>query len=154
MIINSILAGKNIEFEEGTYTSDGQYANKTFNFSRTHTEAPSVIFFYDSTGTAQSTNNSLLSWWFIDLYKLGHKNLVVSSSYTYVQFLVGHTYSVSTSGIGYNRNYGIYNSDNTTTTSGYPRYYVQNTQFTVRSTSDTTAYFRSGRTYKWIACWI
>lgn len=145
--------GSGLEYETGTYTPSSDIARPTITWSKTHTEAPVLVLFSDMTGTAHSTTNSNYNFMYCDFYKLWGKGIPYSSSgfryaVAYYSYRNTSTSSISSGGLII-----TYNSDNTSSSvTTYPRYWASPTDFHPYSNS-TSRYWRSGRTFKWIAVW-
>lgn len=155
-LIDSIETGggSGLTYETGTYTPTSNIARPTISFTNEHTKAPFCVIMVDSTGTSNTTTNTNWAFQFLDIYMLTGKGIYYSSSsqrYAYAQYVYRASSETSLSQTIF---YCSNNSDNTASSStSYPRYWVTNTDFKPSSNS-TSRYWRSGRTYKWIAIWL
>lgn len=145
--------GSGLEYETGTYTPTSDIARPQITWTKTHTEAPVLVFMCDVTGTAHSATNSNYMFTYCDPYKLWGAGYPYSESgfryaVVYYSYRTSSTTSVSSSGFLIPNN-----SDSTSSSStSYPRYWASPTDFHPYSASNSR-YWRSGRTYKWIAVW-
>lgn len=145
--------GGGLEYETGTYTPSSDTARLTIPFSNSHNEAPVLILFSDMTGTAHSTTNTNYNFIWADFYKLwGHGIPYTSSGYRYAvasySYRGNSTSSLSSASLICQQTSDVTQATNST----YPRYWVTPTEFHPYSNS-TSRYWRTGRTYKWIAVW-
>lgn len=145
--------GSGLEYETGTYTPDADIARPQIKWSNTHSEAPFFVLFVDATGTAHSATNSSYVFAFVDYYKLYGTGVPYSSSGLRYATAFYNYRGTSTSSISTSGTICSYNSNNTSSSgSSYPRYWVSPTDFHPY-TGNTSRYWRTGRTYKWIAVW-
>lgn len=130
--------GSGLVYESGTYSPSADIAQPTISFSNAHNSKPFLVLISDTTGTAQSTDYSEVYWSYIDWYTLFSQNIIVGSTYYYRR-----------QG-GYR---GTPNSMNSTGANGTSNNttYVSSSSF--KPSNGTSYYWRSGRTYKWIAVW-
>lgn len=145
-------SGGGLEYETGTWTPSENTINPTINFNDTHTNPPISIIFYDATGTIDSTTgvNYAFSW--SDYSQTGNIGMAISDTKTeYARaFYTAKTSSTSVTCWTYNI---LYPYSNTTASSdSYYRYWVTESWFKP-SANNSTRYWISGRTYKWIAVW-
>lgn len=153
-LIDSITSGSTgLTYETGTYTPTSDIARPTISFTNSHSEAPIIVCFYDTTGTIDTTTNTNMGFMFFDVYKLWGVGYPYSSSaYRYAQITYSYR-SSNTNSISASSAHCSYNSANTGSSStSYTRYWVDTTSFRPYSNS-TSRYWRAGRTYKWIAVW-
>ena len=145
--------GSGLEYETGTYTPDADIARPKITWSHTHSEAPFFVLFVDATGTTHGATNSSYVFAFVDYFKLYGTGVPYSSSgFRYATAFYNYR-GTSTSSISTGGTICSYNSNNTSSSgSSYPRYWVSPTDFHPY-TGNTSRYWRSGRTYKWIAVW-
>ena len=141
--------GGGLEYEEGTWTPTTDIALPTISFKNTHTTKPTFVMIADATGTDYTTQNTNYGW----IYGSFHaytgngvpSNISTSpryalASYTYVgtgnptQLVAGIT-SLTGSASG-----------------SQDGFWVSTTGFSP-NTNSTSRYWRSDRTYKWIAVW-
>ena len=145
--------GSGLEYETGTYTPSSDIARPQILWSKTHTEAPVLVYMCDVTGTASATTNSNHVFMYADPYKLWGKGYPhTSSGYRYANawycYRASSTSSISAAGFMITNN----SEDTSSSSTAYPRYWVSPTDFHPYSNS-TSRYWRAGRTYKWIAVW-
>ena len=146
--------GSGLEYEEGTWTPSEDVTEVTINFSNAHTETPFYVFLTDVTGTELTVVNSLIGWFFVDFYRATGQGVPCNNASNVRYGVVGY---MNRSGTGtstsFNTNVLTTNSDNTASTSIYQsQYWVTTTGF--KAYSDSAArYWRTGRTYKWMAVW-
>lgn len=141
-----------LEFETGTWTPATDIVQPTITFSKTHTETPVFAAIADSNGTYYDTPNSTYTFAYIDWYKLTGSGIYKSSSSVgYV--LLGWSYrGTSATSLNDSNATVLTNYGSTSNLPTWPRYYVTESEFKPYARS-TSYYFRSGRTYKWIAVW-
>lgn len=145
--------GGGLEYETGTYTTSSNIARPTITWSKAHTEAPVFVHMCDVTGTSHNTTYSNYAFTYCDPYKLwGYGYPYTSSGFRYAIAYYSYRGS-STSNIS-SAVFHITNNSDSTSSSGtdYPRYWVSPTDFHPYSNS-SSRYWRTGRTYKWIAVW-
>ena len=152
LVVNVSGGGGGLVYETGTYTPTSDIARPEISFSNTHSETPVFVGFSDSTGTANTTTNTGMSFLYFDIEKLfGYGIPYSSSAWRYV--LYGMVYRGTSSSSLTNSLSSLSNkSSSSGTGSAYPSYYCTNTGFHPYGGS-TSRYFRSGRTYKWFAVW-
>jgi len=136
-------------FETGTWTPSADIAKGSISFSNTHTVAPYCVHIFDQTQTTPTTN-SISNMIYTDAYQMFGDTVPYSSNFRY-----GFVYAAYKTDSGGNVYMGTlqYPSTNTGNSStAYPRFWVTESGFNPYSGSDAR-YWRSGRTYKWIAIW-
>ena len=146
--------GGGLVYETGTYTPASDTARPTISFANTHTTLPIYVMLYDAVGTYDSTTNSNYYFAFNNFADLFGKPLYSSSSSIYYT----HTYwayrssnqSLININVGTPQTFPT--SDTANTVNSYPRYFVDEESFRPY-TNSTSRYWRTGRTYKWIAVW-
>ena len=146
--------GGGLEYETGAFTPTEDIASAEISFSNTHNAMPAVVIMAEASDALSSwTNYSLFEW-----------NYINTSDF------FGGGYPRSASELGYGRVDVIRRSNSTSlnytnvtelqypsseasdTTATRPRYWVTASSFKAYA-SNNTYYWRSGRTYKWIAVW-
>lgn len=139
--------GGGLEYETGTYTPTEDIAQPTINFANTHSDRPFVVLITDTGGSSVTQTDSALYWAivsFYDVFGVGAYSTTTNQYYARAQYM----FKTSTGGsAGGNNVTSLSGSSNTSMT-----YYLSNTSFKPYLGS-TSRYFRSGRTYKWIAVW-
>lgn len=153
VVVNVAGGGGGLEYETGEYTPSSDIARPTISFSKTHSEAPVLVYMCDVTGTASTATNSNHVFMYADPYKLWGKGYPYSSSgYRYANawycYRSSSTSSISASGFMITNNSGNTSSSST----AYPRYWASPTDFHPY-TGSSSRYWRAGRTFKWIAVW-
>lgn len=145
--------GSGLEYEEGELTLSEDQTRLTVSFADSHSEAPALIAFVDATNASNTVTQTIWSWVWFDFYKLWGNRIYYSS--TAMRYAIAYyTYrSNSTSSLSVASTLCSSNSDSSSSSgTSYPKYWVTNTEFHPYSNS-TSRYWRSGRTYKWIAIW-
>ena len=139
--------GGGLVYETGTWTPSEDVASYWFSFTNTHTEPPFYYMVADSNGDytdLASTNTFVAYNYFTQVTGNAIYPSTDSTNYGYVVFRYKTSGSLASLG------HPI--SDTSDANSGYPRYWA--TETGVRAyTSSSSRYWRSGRTYKWIAVW-
>lgn len=152
-IVNVAAAAGGLEYETGIWTPGSDIARGTISFSDSHSEPPVAIILADATGTASSATNSNHMFVWFDVQRFtGHGFPYSSSGFRYAAAYYSYRGS-STSSIS---SAGYLCSQQTTSSSAsgvtYPKYWATVSEFHPYSNS-TSRYWRSGRSYKWIAIW-
>lgn len=142
-----------LEYEIGEFRASSDSSKLNIPFANTHSEAPVLIGFVDATNTSNTQTNTNWAWVWFDFYKIWGSHIYYSSS-AMRYACAYYTYrSSSTSSLSVGSMLCQYDSDSTSSSGVYyPKYHVTNTEFHPYSNS-TSRYWRSGRTYKWIAIW-
>lgn len=139
-------------YETGTYTPSSNIAKPTISFANTHTTPPVFVAISDVSSASGITSSSNITWSIIDHYRLFGAGWPSSTTTTYYG-LVTYNYRGS-SNTSLSSTSILYNSDDTgTSTNQHYRYWATASAFNPGSNSNSR-YWRSGRTYKWIAVWI
>ena len=138
-------AASGLIYETGTYTPSSDTTTPYISFTDTHSSNPIYINIIDTTETLAS-ENSMLSWTFIDWYDAFDSNFLGTSSTNYYGRYV-YQYKTS-SGVSAGTN----ESTTLTSNSGGLYYLLDNTLFAPYGFG-SSRYWRSGRTYEWIAVW-
>lgn len=136
--------GSGLTYETGTYTPTTDIAKPTISFTNAHTKKPIFAMFVDATGTYSPTTNTNHIWYYEDHY--GFTGEVLYPSTSIYQYARAHYFyrTSNTSTFGTNSTTVLSESEYST--------WVSNSAITPGSGS-TSRYWRSGRTYKWIAVW-
>ena len=135
--------GGGLEYETGTWTPTEDVAEAWISFTNTHTTAPFLYYIIDSgddfIGTASS--NVLLIWY--SPYLFTGNGLAYNSTGGAYYVLGNYRYSTGTAVSNGNINEtSAANISNWSTSTGIKAY-----------VANTSRYWRTGRTYKWIAVW-
>lgn len=141
-----------LEYETGTWTPATDVARGEISFSNTHTEAPILIMLSDTTNTYSDTTNTNYSFIYGDWYKAFSSILKPSTSVNNYGAWVARYRSTNTTSMTFNYSAFTYSSDDTGSTTSYPRYFATESKFYPYTNADSR-YWKSGRTYKWIAVW-
>ena len=148
--------GGGLEYETGTWTPASDVASYTIQFSNTHTTPPSYYVIVDATGTYSNTTNSIYQMSYVQFDRLlgssayadyNNSGTIKYGRYDTLQRTTSTT-SMSTQG-GF-INYPMSETDDSTT--NHPRYWATETWIKAAGYS-AIRYWRTGRTYKWIAVW-
>ena len=144
--------GSGLVYESGTYTPASNATKPTISFANTHSTLPVYIMMADSTGTYNDTSYTNNTFNFFNYYGLtGNKLLASTSSFVYAtcfyQYRQTNANTFTTGNTGISRS----PSDTGTGTNDYGNW-VTLTGF-MPNTNNTSRYWRSGRTYKWVAVW-
>lgn len=143
------LLSSGLEYEEGTYTPEEDIAEPLIYFANNHSEAPSIVIFQDMTETAISVRNTNGSMVYIDMLKMFGRGVEETYGTRYA-YATGRYYTTYWTSMSYMI---VYGSDNPLDKdNGYARYTATETYFKAH-TFDKNRYWRTGRTYKWIAIW-
>ena len=151
--VNVPTGSGGLTFESGTYEPSVDTSGEKILFTNSHSEAPAFIMMVDATGTADTTSNTNMQFVWYDYYKLYGTGMPWSSSAmryasAYYAYRATNTSALSVGGVHCSAN-----SDNAGSGGiNYPRFWTDELGFTPNSAS-TSRYWRTGRTYKWIAIW-
>lgn len=152
-VIVNVAGSGGLEYETGTWTPDSDIARGAVSFANTHTEAPALILLADTTGTSDTTTNTGMVYAYVDPEKLWGNGFPYSSSafryvVNYYTYRGNSTTSLSSSALICSHT----SSETNNAANLYPRYWATETGFQPY-TNSTSRYWRSGRTYSWIAIW-
>lgn len=150
----NVSGGGGLVYETGTYTPTSNVASATVSFANTHSTLPAIVVMAEASSSSSSwTNYSLFEWNYIntgDLFGGGYPRSSSAIGYGRVDVIrKGNTSSLNvtnTTSLQYS------SSETSDTNATYPRYWVTASSFKAYSANDSY-YWRSGRTYKWIAVW-
>ncbi len=146
--------GGGLEYETGTYTPTEDTASATISFSNIHTAMPAVVIMAEASSLLSSwTDYSLFEWNYIntgDLFGGGYPRSDSEFGYGRVDVIR----KSNQSSLVYNNttSFQYPSSDTSDAAAPRPRYWVTESSFKAYATNNTY-YWRSGRTYKWIAIW-
>lgn len=148
--------GSGLEYETGTYTPSENISRPTINFKKTHSKPPCFVSMYDCTGTTDETTYTNVAFNFIDMYQLFNGSYPYSSSGTNGMRYGTASYiyrGTSLTSLSTGTQHMTYNYTNTGSgSSSYSRYWTDESSFRPYCVS-TSRYWRTTRTYKWIAIW-
>lgn len=151
-VVVNVSGGGGLVYEAGTYTPAEDISRPTINFSNAHTDPPILIMMSDNTGTYDNTTYSNYMFTYMDWYKFTGMGFYASSSSRRYGAILSSYRNTSTSNVSFMNNVFNYNSDNASDSSvSYPRYFATSSDF--KPSYQSSAYWRAGRTYKWIAVW-
>jgi len=145
--------GSGWETESGIWEPQSDTNHGSISFTNQHTEAPTIYIVSDIGDAATSTNMSVMSVVYIDVYKLFGAPIPYGNTGKYFRYsIIFCPYQ--------NNNVmvqaGIFcaksSSDSGDSSTNYARYWAKETGI-FPSGGSTNQYFRSGRSYKWIAFW-
>ena len=140
--------GGGLEYETGTYTPASDIAKPTISFANAHTTRPFCVLMQDVTDTL-ADNNSCLYWTilsFIDFSGDGFKTSDSSAQYARVQYMRRYNDTVTQNGTN------VTSLEDESSSASEIGYHLTTDRF-IPYSGYTTCYWRSGRTYKWIAVW-
>lgn len=150
-LIVNVSGSSGLVYETGTYTPASDIARPTISFANTHTTTPLLVTIIDTSAASSTTANSAEFFSYVDVYRYTNTGFPYNTSS--VRYGVAHYYYRSSNGSTNGTNSVTYNSDNAGDSStSYSRYYATESNFKPYCNS-TSRYFRTGRTYKWIAVW-
>lgn len=140
------------DFESGTFTPTSDVVTYNISFARTHSRMPFFAMVVDVTGTYDSTQNTSVYMCYHN-YQQSWNALYKMASSTNVYGFTHIAYrNTNGSSINFNQYPFYYSYSNSgTSNQNYPQYWVTNTG--IKATTVNTAYWRSGRTYRWFAMW-
>ena len=144
--------GGGLVFEEGTFEPTEDIVRPEILFANSHQTIPIFIMMSDATGDYDPTTYSNLVFYYMDMgVAFGEPYYQATTSATYVVAYNRYRASAATSTTASGNFLSYPSSTPTDANSSYPRYYVKEDRF-YPFVSDSS-YWRSGRTYKWIAVW-
>lgn len=152
-VAGTASGGGGLTFESGTYEPSADTTGEKILFTNSHSEAPAFIMMVDATGTANTTTNTNMQFVWCDYYKMYGVGMPWSASaYRYASVYYAYR-ATNTDALSVGGMTCPYNSDNAGSSGiNYPRFWTDELGFTPNSAS-TSRYWRTGRTYKWIAIW-
>ena len=151
--VNVSGGGGGLEYETGTWTPTSNTYAHAISLAKTHSTAPWFYIIWDATDSYSDTTNTIYGACYWNYHQLtGVYNYVSSTSYRYGYVTNAYRGSsataISSNSININYPYTDQGASNTQ----YSRYWATETSIKAASNSNSR-YFRSGRTYKWIAVW-
>ncbi len=147
-ILGTLTGG--LEYESGSYTPSANASRPTISFSNVHTNPPAFVLMSDTSSASGITQNSNLVFMLCDPYRCFGSGFPISTSSTKYG-IAYYTYKTSSS-TSSNGSQTSSSDDPTSSSYQYYRYFADAENFYPYSIS-TSRYWRSGRTYKWIAIW-
>lgn len=139
-------------YETGTWTPSEDVASYVIPFVNTHTEPPFFYMIADATGTYTDVSSTGCVTFFADWHHFTGVPIYESQSVLkYSEYRTRYkSSSDNLAGGGSALNYPY--TDSGSSSASYPGYFISTTGIRAYANS-TLRYFRSGRTYKWIAVW-
>lgn len=154
-LVDSIITGTitGLVYETGTWTPSEDVNSYIIPFSNTHSSAPFFYAIADATGTIAGTTYSNYVTEYLNFEQIFGERIIASDSSIYYgvsRRMYTSTYATAI----YNTTGAITKSINDTgnSYSNYPRYWATETGIKA-FTENNSCYWRTGRTYKWIAVW-
>ncbi len=142
-----------LEYEEGTYSPTEDIARPTILFTDTHTEAPLMVMMTDATGTYNATTNTNYFFEYLYFEKWSGAGLYANTTDPRYGLVRSQFRTTNMTSLSSSTSHLIYlSSDSGDSTTSYPRYWATETGFKPY-TGSNSRYWRTGRTYKWIAVW-
>lgn len=148
-LVVNVAGGGGLTYETGTYTPSEDIARPTINFTNSHTDTPILVMFADATGTDHTVTNSNYACIIANINGFTGGGVPSSATSNRRYGVASYVYRSSSSpsqGAS-----GITSLTSSSSGSGL-KYWVTNTGF-IPSSASTSRYWRTGRTYKWIAVW-
>ena len=147
VIVNVAGGGGGLTYETGTYSPAEDIQRPTISFANSHSTRPFCVLIEDAGGSSLAEANSMLAFTLVSWYDFTGTSIYGSATVQYYG-REQHTYKASSL---------ISSGGNTIealtgTGSTKMPYFLTEDGFSP-STGGTARYFRSGRTYKWIAVW-
>lgn len=139
--------GSGLEYETGTYTPTADIAHPTISFTGSHSTRPFFVAFIDTGSSTIAPTDSGLCWYVFSFFDFCNS---FKASSTLTRYGRAQLY-YKTSKSDYTSGYHITSLTGTSTSA--LSYHLSNTEF-YPYTSSASRYFRSTRSYKWIAVWI
>lgn len=149
------VSGGGLEYEEGTFLPTEDVAKTIIRFANTHTEPPMFAMMIDASTTPTMETYTQYSFIYADWYRFSGTGFPYSntSNLRYGLFRDDCRTSSTTSTTNSSSLFS-HNSDEIAISDvTYPNYFVTNTEFKPSPGASSDRYWRSGRTYKWIAVW-
>lgn len=152
--LGTLAESAGLEYEQGTYVPAEDTTEPTIYFSNTHEKPPMFWLICDTTETVPDDNTSALAVC-VDTWRLTGTYYHINNSNNGYGYLYGGISRNSNFWENIAPNHFYYDSDTPVGYSGknyYPRNFYDETCFKpIIKTS--YGYWRSNRTYKWIAIW-
>lgn len=135
--------GSGLEYETGTWTPVSDASSYDISFSNTHSTAPVMYEIIDATGTYDNTTNSSYRVSGVNFEQLFGAEMYYSETMKWYCRL-DYVYRGSSAS-------AFSTSGNSGTNSSEWSYFATSTS--ISAFTGSSRYWRSGRTYKWIAIW-
>lgn len=138
--------GGSVVSESGTYSPAADVSAATITFAQEHTSPPDFYAIFDSTGD-DVPSSSIVSVVFVNFYGLGATVSISGSEKYAVAFGQEPTTSMAAKIVTHPP------AESKPTNYTYYDFWCTSTGITP-SLATTSRYFKSGRSYKWIAVWM
>lgn len=147
-------SGGGLEYEEGTFTPTSDVDHPTISFQNQHSSAPIFYAIADVSDATGLTANSNTFCCFVYTRELFGSAVPYNATGSYFRYAHGtYNYINSNSATQQNGfNCSKYGTADDGSANNMPSWWATSTAIKP-SSSSTTRYWRSGRTYKWIAVW-
>ena len=133
-------------YETGTYTPTEDTVHPTINFTNTHTERPFCVLMFD-TSEELLDNNDVYGWYIASWYDVFGVGIKVTENQ--LNYARAQTIYKTSSYTASANNVSQLSGDDVNVKMGY---FIKTTGFSPY-TGSTSRYWKTGRTYKWIAVW-
>lgn len=151
-ILGTLVAGGGgLEYESGTWAPTADVANYEISFTNSHSTPPFFYAVADASGASNLTYTNFVMV-YLDAYQLGGYGYPYGADtfrYSAITFL----YRTSGTNSTYDLFRTSYPSDVAPAGNGYSQYWANSSRIRAY-TNATSRYWRSTRTYKWIAVWM
>lgn len=141
--------GGGLEYEEGTWTPTEDVAQHSISFANAHENPPFYYAIVDATGANQETLNSNMYIFFTDNTQIGGRINITASSYEYGRATAGYKTSATSMSTN-NKQLTAKATSGTSSAENNVRFWASENHILAYCGSGT-CYWRTGRTYKWIA---
>ena len=145
--------GGSNEIESGVIRSSSQSLELTINFQNQHSTLPFFYAVFPASGTYDSTLNAAMLVQYINYesafgYPLYNSETSLRYGDVYYKYRSTSATSLSSGSTGISQPLSYTGSSS----SGYPRYWVSETQIKAHS-GNSSVYWQNNKEYKWIAVW-
>lgn len=142
--------GTTLEYETGTYTPTADIARPTISFTKTHTKAPSLVVFADTSDPTTLTATNVQIVFIAVMYT---DTIGTSAIYDGTNYCTGGVYYRYKTSSSFTQGSSWFKTNASSGTSNDINYWIKNTEFYPSSYSQTR-YWKANRTYKWYALWL
>lgn len=145
--------GGGLEYEKGTWTPAADTTTQVISFAKTHTDLPFFMCVMLASGEHDGELNSGLvlayeNWQTLFGVPIYSSDSSINCGYVRYVYRATNATGVSTGG----QTISTLDTDTSQSQATKPRYWVRNDEFTAY-TGNASAYWRSGKTYNWVAVW-